>query len=239
MSAQVFDRVYVSDIEIVALSRHGGHSLAPFDSLNLANYVGDDAMSVAANQAQVAELVGASGVAVMTSDHGRTVHLVDTAGPAASGDGLVTKTTELALLALAADCVPFALADPINRVIAVGHAGWRGVLANVMEATIQAFVSQGGQLEHSQAVIGPAICASCYEVPTERVDLFRQNFPAAVFDDTHLNLIAGVNSELHRAINQVHIFAGCTQEDSNLFSFRRAAGLPTGRGGLVIAMPSS
>ncbi len=239
MSTQVFDRVYVSDIEIVALTRHGGHSMAPYDSLNLANYVGDDAVSVAANQANVAALVGASGIAVMNSDHGRTVHVVDTYGTAASGDVLVTRTTDLALLALAADCVPFALADPINRVIAVGHAGWRGVLANVMEATIQTFVSEGGQLEHTQAVIGPAICARCYEVPAERVDMFRQNQTAAVSDLTHLNLTAGVHSELNRAVSQVHVFAGCTQEDSNLFSYRRSAGSPTGRGGLVITLPSS
>jgi YfiH family protein len=239
MSAQVFDRVYVSDIEIVALTRHGGHSLVPYDSLNLANYVGDDAKSVAANQASVASLVSANGVAVMNSDHGRTVHVVDAAGPAASGDGLVTRTANLALLALAADCVPFALADPINRVIAIGHAGWRWVIANVMEATIHAFVAEGGQLDSTHAVIGPAICARCYEVPAERVEMFRQTQGAAVADDTHLDLTAGVYSELHQFVNQVQVIAGCTQEDPNLFSYRRSAGVPTGRGGLVIAMPSS
>ena len=239
MPTQVFDRVYVSDIEIVSLTRNGGHSLAPYDSLNLANYVGDDAKSVAANQANVAALVGASGIAVMTSEHGRIVHVVDTAGPAASGDGLVSRTPNLALLALAADCVPFALADPVNRVIAIGHAGWRGVLANVMEATIESFVSEGGELERTQAVIGPAICARCYEVPAERVDMFRQTRISAVFDDTHLNLTAAVYSELSLAINQVHTISGCTQEDPKLFSYRRAAGSPTGRGGLVITLPSS
>lgn len=239
MSAPAYARVYIEDIEVVALSRNGGQSSKPFDSLNLAPYVGDDAVAVTANQTAVKTLVGAVGISVMNAEHGCVVNVVTKSGLAPAGDGLVSTTPNFALLALAADCVPFAVADPVNRVIAVGHAGWRGVLANVMQSVLDAFVAQGGNLQSAQAVIGPSICANCYEVPNERVALFRSNSSSAISDESHLDLSTGVRSVLLQSVSKVHQIPGCTFEDTHLFSYRRANGAPTGRGGLVIVMPSS
>jgi YfiH family protein len=239
MSALAYARVFIKDIEVVALSRSGGQSSRPFDSLNLAPYVGDDAVAVTANQTAVKTLVGADGISVMNAEHGCVVNVVTKSGLAPAGDGLVSTTPNIALLALAADCVPFAVADPVNRVIAVGHAGWRGVLANVMQSVLDAFVAQGGNLQSAQAVIGPSICANCYEVPNERVALFRGTSSSAIADEFHLDLSTGVRSVLLQSISKVHQIPGCTFEDTHLFSYRRANGAPTGRGGLVIVMPSS
>lgn len=239
MSAPAYARVYIKDIEVVALSRSGGQSSRPFDSLNLAPYVGDDAVAVTANQTAVKTLVGAVGISVMNAEHGCVVNVVTKSGLAPAGDGLVSTTPNFALLALAADCVPFAVADPVNRVIAVGHAGWRGVLANVMQSVLDAFVAQGGNLQSAQAVIGPSICANCYEVPNERVALFRGTSSSAIADEFHLDLSTGVKSVLLQSVSKVHQIPGCTFEDTHLFSYRRANGAPTGRGGLVIVMPSS
>jgi hypothetical protein len=239
MSAPAYARVYIKDIEVVALSRSGGQSSKPFDSLNLAPYVGDDAVAVTANQTAVKTLVGAVGISVMNAEHGCVVNVVTKSGLAPAGDGLVSTTPNFALLALAADCVPFAVADPVNRVIAVGHAGWRGVLANVMQSVLDAFVAQGGNLQSAQAVIGPSICANCYEVPNERVALFRGTSSSAIADEFHLDLSTGVRSVLLKSVSKVHQIPGCTFEDTHLFSYRRANGAPTGRGGLVIVMPSS
>jgi YfiH family protein len=239
MSAPAYARVYIKDIEVVALSRSGGQSSRPFDSLNLAPYVGDDAVAVTANQTAVKTLVGADGISVMNAEHGCVVNVVTKSGLAPAGDGLVSTTPNFALLALAADCVPFAVADPVNRVIAVGHAGWRGVLANVMQSVLDAFVAQGGNLQSAQAVIGPSICANCYEVPNERVALFRGTSSSAIADEFHLDLSTGVKSVLLQSVSKVHQIPGCTFEDTHLFSYRRANGAPTGRGGLVIVMPSS
>lgn len=239
MSALAYARVYIKDIEVVALSRNGGQSSRPFDSLNLAPYVGDDAVAVTANQTAVKTLVGADGISVMNAEHGCVVNVVTKSGLAPAGDGLVSTTPNFALLALAADCVPFAVADPVNRVIAVGHAGWRGVLANVMQSVLDAFVAQGGNLQSAQAVIGPSICANCYEVPNERVALFRGTSSSAIADEFHLDLSTGVKSVLLQSVSKVHQIPGCTFEDTHLFSYRRANGAPTGRGGLVIVMPSS
>ena len=238
-SVQIFDQISFSNVKVVALTRNGGLSHQPFDSLNLADYVGDDPAAVAGNLDIVARLVGADGLAVMSANHGNDVHVVSHEGIAPSGDGLVTNEENLALLALAADCAGFALVDPVSGVIAVGHAGWRGVLANVMQEVVNAFVRQGGQLSHSRAVIGPAICGKCYEVPSERVAQFAAHCPAAVVDETHLDLRAGVRSILTQHVDQVHEFSRCTQENENLFSYRGSGGQPTGRGGLLVVRTSS
>ena len=239
MNSQVFGRVSIEGIQAIALSRNGGTSLAPFDSLNLASYVGDSAENVSANLAIAKGLVSASEISVMNAEHGNTVHIVSEPGVAQPGDGLITMQTDLALVALAADCVPFGLVDPVNGVIAVGHSGWRGVLANVMQALLDEFVSTGAQLKHTQAVIGPAICAKCYEVPAERVEQFRVVRPDAIASSRNLDLIAGVKSVLATQVTKIHEISGCTLESSDLFSYRRAAGEPTGRGGLVIAISAS
>lgn len=239
MNAQVFGRVSIEGIQAVALSRHGGRSLPPFDSLNLASYVGDSDEHVSTNLSNACDLVSAQEISIMKAEHGKTVRVVTEPGIALPGDGLITKQKGLALAALAADCVPFGLIDPVNGLIAVGHAGWRGVLANVMQSLLDGFVASGAELNHTQAVIGPAICAKCYEVPTERVDQFRDARPEAIASPKNLDITAGVKSVLSTQVKTIHEIPGCTFESSDLFSYRRAAGEPTGRGGLVIAMSAS
>lgn len=239
MNTQVFGRVSIEGIQAVALSRSGGVSSGPFDSLNLATYVGDSVENVSANLAFACDLVSAKEISVMNAEHGNLVHVVTEPGIALPGDGLITNQKGLALAALAADCVPFGLVDPVNGLIAVGHAGWRGVLANVMQALLDEFVASGAKLNHTRAVIGPAICASCYEVPAERVEQFRDARPEAISSPRNLDLTAGVRSVLSTQVKKVQEITGCTYESSNLFSYRRAAGEPTGRGGLVIAMSAS
>ena len=236
--AQIFDQTSFDSVKVIALSRNGGLSNAPFSSLNLADYVGDESQAVRANLALVTELAGASGIAVMSATHGNKVNVVSSLGLAPSGDGLVTRESNLALLALTADCVGFALTDSVSGVIAVGHAGWRGVLANVMQSVVDTFVSSGGKLAQTKAVIGPAICGSCYEVPRDRVSEFSEH-PTAIFDETHLDLRAGVRSVLAKQIDAIYEFPGCTQESENLFSYRKASGQPTGRGGLLVIRTSS
>ena len=236
--AQIFDQTSFGSVKVISLSRNGGLSNAPFNSLNLADYVGDEAAAVRANLALVTELAGASGIAVMSATHGNKVNVVSSLGLAPSGDGLVTRESNLGLLALTADCVGFALTDSVSGVIAVGHAGWRGVLANVMQSVVDTFVLSGGKLAQTKAVIGPAICGSCYEVPSDRVSQFSEH-PAAILDETHLDLRSGVRSVLTKQIDSIYEFPGCTQESENLFSYRKASGQPTGRGGLVIAISAS
>lgn len=228
-----YARVEFDSVTVVALNRHGGASLPPFDSLNLGNYVGDNPEAVQANWQIVQDTVSADALTLLHAEHGTKVNLALDPGEAPAGDGLICTKPKHAIAALSADCVPFALVDPVNQVIAVGHAGWKGVLADLMAALTQSFKSQGGIIATSTAVIGPSICPKCYEVPADRVNLFRPINPAAIYDYTHLDLSAAVRKSLSDFGFEINQIAGCNFEDDNLFSYRRANGEPTGRGGLV------
>lgn len=231
MTSPVFTKVEIGNISVIALTRNGGVSESPFDSLNLGNYVGDNSDHVAANWKIVEQLADASGLAVLHAEHGTLVHSANEPGELPPGDGVITSKKNLGLVSLSADCVPFALVDPVNEVIAVGHAGWKGVYADLMSALSTAFVKAGGEITNSTAVLGPAICGKCYEVPHDRVDLFREVNPAAIKDDSHLSIKAGVEANLVELGYMIVDIAGCNFEDENLFSYRRNG--ITGRGGLV------
>ena len=239
-----YARLEFGSISVVALSRHGGTSLAPFDSLNLGSHVGDDPNAVVANWRIVQDFTSAQGITFLHAEHGVQVHEVSKSNPpigpqeAPVGDGLVCTDPGQAIVALSADCVPFALVDPVNLVIAVGHAGWKGVLANLMSELSNQFTKNGGLISHSVAVIGPSICGQCYEVPADRVSMFKSKMPAAISDETHLDLAGGVSAELNQLGYEVIEIDGCNFEDENLFSYRRANGKPTGRGGLVALINS-
>lgn len=92
--------------------------------------------------------------------HGDAVLEVDRPGLAGEGDALITRTPNLALVVSTADCVPVLLAAPDGTLAAV-HAGWRGILADVVGATLDRF---SASLEDVTAWIGPAIAGCCYQV---------------------------------------------------------------------------
>jgi YfiH family protein len=237
MSESIFARRMIGDISVVVPSRHGGVSLPPFDSLNLAAYVGDEVAHVSRNFELLGDELGASVFSITAAEHGIQVLRVKDGTINPPCDALVTTTPGLALVALAADCVPIALVDPINRVTAVIHAGWKGVLLGVVDSAVDAFVEAGADMSSTVAVIGPSICGHCYEVQADRVELVRAIVPEAIADDRHLDLTAGIRAQLNKYGCEVDVIAGCTNEDSNLFSYRGAHSKPTGRGGIVVVMP--
>ena len=172
-------------------------------------------------------LVAAQHIAVMTAEHGSRSHVVQHAGRQPDADILVTDQPSMALAALAADCVPIALATP--RAVAVVHAGWRGVLAGAVTAGRAALAQLDAAPVH--AVVGPAICGQCYQVPQQRVDAFREHHSVAVRDATHLDLTAAVVAQLQGC--EVTVVPGCTLERADLCSYR--GGDATRRGGILIA----
>jgi YfiH family protein len=220
-------------VTVTALSRNGGVSKFPYDTLNLSTRVGDQPEAVASNLSKVQRLIKAQGLAILQAEHGVKVHQAIRAGEAAPGDGLVCTKPGLGIIALSADCVPFALVDPIAKVIAVGHAGWRGVLADLMSQLSKSFVKSGGDITQSTAILGPAICGSCYEVPGDRVKLFKKSNPDAILDKTHLDISAGVRAKLNELGYKTNQVLACTYEETKLFSYRRVGGGPTGRTGLA------
>lgn len=218
----------------VATGRSGGVSLPPFDTLNLAEHVGDDPDAVAANRMRCARHAGVDQLAVMGAVHGAQVAEVHGGGVVPGVDALVTRDPGIALLALAADCVPIALADPDAGVIAAVHCGWRGLAAGVVPAAIFAMRDLGSL--RIRAVLGPSICGPCYEVPPARIDEVRRavgdGIAGACIDGRHLDVAAGVRAQLAAAGVGVQVVPGCTAQDAALFSFRRDG--VTGRQGMMV-----
>ena len=147
----------------VTTRRMDGHSQAPFDRMNLGARCGDDAVAVAANRAALVEalqlpspprwLQQVHGVDVFDADGAATVH--DPVADAAISRG------DAVLAVLTADCLPLLFCSDDGTAIAVAHAGWRGLAAGMLEATLARL---GGRV---LAWIGPAIGAASYEVGEE------------------------------------------------------------------------
>ncbi len=221
MIESFFEARNFGSISLAVTSTHGGFSTGNFESFNLANYVGDDLQAVARNQDLLAKHLRARDLKVLAANHGNQVQVVDSKSTVAPGDGLVTKSANVALVALAADCATFGLIDPVSNVLAVGHCGWKGLVNRLPEAVVQEFANQGGDFSRSMAVIGPTICANCYRVDADRVAQVSQICPAAVASETNLDIAAGVKTTLENLGFRVEQISACTFETSNLYSFRR------------------
>ena len=230
-------------------ARWGGRSVAPFDTLNLADGVGDLAGAVQENRRIAATAVGVepTRLALTGSVHGARVAQVQSAGVAAGCDAILTTEPGLALAALAADCVPVGLADVQRGVVSAVHCGWRGLVAGVVGATVHRMRSMGA--EAVIAVVGPSICPRCYPVPAERVAQVRAGVSSAVFaaacptaadEDAitgapRIDVASGVRQQLIEAGVAVEMqVSGCTMESDALFSYRRDH--QTGRHGLLITL---
>src|SRR6185436_10499677 len=196
----------------------------------LGDHVGDDPADVAANRARVARELGVPGERLvwMNQVHGTGVTIVDGPqdGPVPDTDALVTATPGLVLCVLVADCVPVLLADPVAGVVAAVHAGREGFRRGVVPAALSAMASLGARARHVTALLGPAVCGECYEVPaTMQADVARVAPAAAVRTRTGtpgLDLRAGLADLLTRAgVRDVVHDPRCTVEDPNLFSHRR------------------
>jgi YfiH family protein len=163
-------------VEAVVTTRRGGVSSGPFRSLNLGLHVGDDAAAVAENRRRAAAAVGASSTDLVVGQqvHGNRVAVV-TAADLGRGaldlsdalpevDALITAVPGPVLVTLVADCVPILLVDPIARVLATVHAGWRGTAAGVTGTALEVMGELGADPSRMVAAIGPAVSPDTYRV---------------------------------------------------------------------------
>lgn len=156
-------------------TRRGGASRGMFAGLNCGQRSSDEAEAVAINRGRVAEAMAVD-VAHLLSVHQVHSARVEVASQPwdtrPQADAIVTATPGLALSVLTADCQPVLFADTAAGVIGAAHAGWRGALAGVLEATVAAMVGLGAQRDRITAVIGPAISQAAYEVGPEFIETF-------------------------------------------------------------------
>lgn len=203
---------------------------------NLSRTVGDQT-GVLARRRALAGWAGAP-VAYAWQVHGRRVHVVTGPGevpddgPVAQADGLVAVGGRVALAVLVADCVPVLLADGSAGVVAVAHAGRAGVAADVVGATVSVMVREGADARRVRAVIGPAVCGRCYEVPAtlrdEVADVVPQAASTTTWGTPALDLPAAVASQLAAAgVRSVQRVERCTLEDERWFSHRGTGADPT------------
>jgi len=162
-------------------TRKGGASSGVFDGLNCGPGSSDQSDMVAINRARVA---GAMGVGVdhlvtISQVHSADVVTVDApiTGPLPDADALVTATPGLVLGILTADCQPVLFADAKAGVIGAAHAGWRGAMDGVLEATLDAMEALGAKRGDTTAVIGPTISQRAYEVGPEYFEEFLADDP--------------------------------------------------------------
>jgi polyphenol oxidase len=215
----------------VVTTRAGGHSTGPFARFNLSTGVGDDPVAVAANRRRLATELGLRGVVFLNQVHGTKVAVVDAVpGPGEPDrpgtDAAVTTLPGVALAVLTADCVPVLLADPQAGVVGVAHAGRVGAAAGVLSATLAAMEGLGARAGDCEALLGPAVCGACYEVPAEMRDAVEAALPGSATRTRRgtpgLDLRAGLRAQLAAlGVAKVGVDPRCTVEDPDLYSYRR------------------
>jgi YfiH family protein len=214
----------------VVTTRAGGSSRPPYDTFNLGDHVGDEPTAVAANRERLAAELGLSKgrVAWMEQVHGRTATVVDGSetGPAEAADALVTAEPGLAVAVLVADCVPILLSDATAGVVGAVHAGRVGARVGVVPAALDAMRSVGAQAHRIEALLGPAICGDCYEVPAAMAEDVEKHLPGSACRSRKgtpgLDLRAGLWRQLaDLGIGKIGVDPRCTVEDKTLFSYRR------------------
>ena len=155
--------------------RRGGVSIGPYKRLNCGLGTADDPVRVQENRERVCRALGTSGskLATLRQVHSAKVVTLDLASDLADraeADALVTSTPGLVLGVLAADCAPVLLCDPHSGVIGAAHAGWRGAVSGVADATVEAMIALGADPSHMIAAVGPCIAQASFEVGPDLVD---------------------------------------------------------------------
>jgi polyphenol oxidase len=218
-------------------TRAGGVSGGLYDSLNGGVGSRDAAESVAENRARMATALGVEPHRFLTAYqvHSPKVVVAETPWDSATrphADAIVTRMRALAIGVTTADCGPVLLADPQAGVIGAAHAGWRGALTGVIEATVEAMERLGAKGSDIRAAIGPMIRQSNYEVGPDLMARFAAEDPAsnrffapgshsghALFD-----LGGYVAARLERAgVTHIENLGLCTYADAaRFFSYRRS-----------------
>lgn len=170
-------------VRAVVTTRNGGVSAAPFGrwrtaeaapgGLNLGFHTGDDAHAVELNRRRLSTLTGAT-PAWLTQVHGcgvvqaeQAILALQQGAPALSADASVTDRPGVACVVMVADCMPVLLADAQGRAVGAAHAGWRGLLDGVIEASATRLAALAGVNPDLRAFLGPTIGAQTFEVGAE------------------------------------------------------------------------
>jgi polyphenol oxidase len=217
-------------------TREGGVSGGLYASLNGGVGSRDDAGLVAENRARMAAVLKVAPDCLLSAYQVHSPDVVVAQAPwpgdaRPRADAIVSRTAGLAIGVSTADCGPILLADPDAHVIGAAHAGWRGALGGVVEATVAAMERLGAARERIRAALGPMIRQDSYEVGPDLIARFAaedegsERFfrPAARDGHAHFDLGGYIAARLARAgVRQIEDLGLCTYaEPARFFSFRR------------------
>jgi len=226
-----------ANVRALQTARVGGVSSAPYDSLNLGDHVGDAPMSVARNRMLLNTLLPGEPV-WLQQVHGNTVANADMAGCLPQADACIARHRDAVCVVMTADCLPVLLCDKQGSVVGVAHAGWKGLVAGVIEATVHAMDVAPKEL---MAWFGPAISQDAFEVGDEVLAIFVEANPEASSafkagqPGKRLADIYALARFRLNAMGITHIYGGghCTfREREKFYSYRRDGA--TGRMGTFI-----
>jgi YfiH family protein len=215
-----------ASVKACVTTREGGVSEAPFDSLNLGDHVDDRPEAVAENRRRLTDHFSIQ-PAWLQQVHGIAVAHADP-GIVATADASWTATPGIACAAMTADCLPALFCDRAGTRVAAAHAGWRGLAAGVLEATLDSLDAPAGEV---LVWLGPAIGPKAFEVGPEVREVFINQLPEAAnaFVPSHnagkfmadIYLLARLRLA-ERGVTAVYGGGFCTVTDPRFFSYRRA-----------------
>lgn len=214
-------------VRALSTTRYGGVSLAPYGALNLAQHVGDDPTRVQANRDLLGQHLPMEPL-WLTQVHGKTVVNAACTCPYAEADAAVARMANQICTVMTADCLPVLFCDRAGTVVGAAHAGWRGLHAGVLEATVKSMQVPAGEI---MAWLGPAIGPNVFEVGDEVRAAFLAHDPVAVTafttggeDGKWLANIYLLARQRLNALGVTDIYGGdrCTvSEADTFFSYRR------------------
>ena len=248
MSLEILKSDVLSDVSHGFFTRKGGVSKGIYEGLNCGVGSADDKDAVAANRAFVADAMGVEELATVHQIHSANVVTITANSDLSErpkADALVTAREGVALGILTADCQPVLFSDPVAGVIGAAHAGWRGAVDGVLEATIDAMEGIGANRANISAAIGPAISQSAYEVGPEFFEEFLSEdpnysrfFAQGTGDRYQFDLPAfGLHRLREAGISSSEWIRHCTYSDPDRFySYRRSTHLNEPDYGRLIAV---
>ncbi len=225
------------NVRALQTTRIGGLSCAPYDSLNLGDHVGDAPMTVARNRMLLNTLLPSEPV-WLNQVHGTSVESADRAGCLPRADACIARHRDSVCVVMTADCLPVLLCDSQGSVVGAVHAGWKGLAAGVIEATVKKMEVPPESL---MAWLGPAISQQAFEVGDEVRAIFVDADPhaAAAFNPGipgkwFADIYALTRLRLN-ALGITQCFGGgyCTFSDRKRFYSYRRDGM-TGRMGTFV-----
>ena len=210
-------------------TRLGGVSKGIYATMNLSYTRGDAEENVRENYRRIGKAIGVDPARMVCSRQTHTTNVrIVTEEDAGKGvtrerdydnvDGLVTNIPGICLVTFYADCVPLLFVDPVKRVIASSHSGWRGTAARMGQVTVDIMRSKFGcRPEDILAAVGPSICQDCYEVSEDVILQFQKAFREEQWKDLYYKRESGkYQLNLWKANEIILLEAGIPKENLSI-----------------------